>query len=47
MGPAPNPRARKEGMGKPAGEKRRVWTEGKEVNDLLVLDPPMVKEAWI
>ena len=28
-------------------KKRSVWTAGKEVNDLLVLYPPLVKEAWI
>ena len=48
MGPAPNPRARKEGMGKYADKKKlRARTAGTEVKDLLVLDPLLVKETLI
>ena len=30
-----------------ANKKRHEGTAGTEVKDLFVLDPPLVKEAWI
>ena len=47
VGPAPNPRVGKESMGNPTDKKeRRAGTAVTEVKELLVLDPPLGKEAW-
>ena len=46
--PAPNPRVRKEVWANLQAKKtRRAGTAVTEVKELLVLDPPLGKEAWI